>query len=131
MAFNTTIHTYIDFIADLPEYEEEKPFYLHPSASADVDLERLKTTNVVWLNQSVAVCSMRGDDNVGLERSGFCYIEHMSKYLPSPSVTLDSVSQYRKENEELLKSVFNAEFTYCYDFKVRFVDCRSTVCFLM
>ncbi|KAI0139027.1 hypothetical protein F4776DRAFT_617774 [Hypoxylon sp. NC0597] len=116
---STDIQTTIDFIADLPIYGEEKPFFLHPSASVDVDIDDIKTTNVEWDTQPVTVYSMRNKDNISLEKTGFCYVEHESKYIPNLGVDADIITEYRKESEELLRSLFNAEFVHCYDCKIR------------
>ncbi|KAI1410378.1 hypothetical protein F5Y13DRAFT_192240 [Hypoxylon sp. FL1857] len=113
------IQTTIDFIADLPIYKEEKPFFLHPSGSVDVDIDDINTTNVEWDTQSVTVHSMRNKDDVGLEKTGFCYIEHDSKYIPSAGMNTELVEKYRKEGEDLLQSLFNAELVHCYDHKIR------------
>ncbi|KAJ5272561.1 hypothetical protein N7478_007686 [Penicillium angulare] len=121
MASTTSnISPHINFIADLPKYKVEKPFTSHQSLTANPDLKEQKATdNVKLLSQSVNVSGMRGNENITLDRSGFCYIEHKSKYLPSSVISLDSTSLYRKETEELLASYFNAELTFCYDVKLR------------
>ncbi|OTA95610.1 hypothetical protein M434DRAFT_393664 [Hypoxylon sp. CO27-5] len=115
----TDIQTTIDFIADLPIYGEEKPFFLHPSASVDVDIDGIRTTNVEWDRQPVTVYSMRNKDNISLEKTGFCYVKHESKYIPSQGMNTDIITKYRKESEDLLRSLFNAEFVHCYDCKTR------------
>lgn len=122
-SITSNISPHINFIADLPKYKFEKPFSTHRSLTAPLNLEKRKATNnLTLLHQSVKVCSMRGNDNISLDRSGFCYIEHKSKHLPSSVISLDSTSLYRKETEELLASFFDAELTLCYDLQVRFVD---------
>lgn len=124
----SNISTPINFIADLPRYKVEKPFTLHTSKAATLDAEGRKATNVEWLPQSVEICSMRGNDNISLGRSGFCYIEHKSNHLPSSVISVELASLYRKETEELVASFFNSELTICYDFKVCFVAYRQTKC---
>lgn len=63
-------------------------------------------------------CSMRNDTDISLEKNGFCYVEHESKYVPSLGVDTELVEKYRAENEELLRSFFKADFVHCYDYKV-------------
>ncbi|KAM0438442.1 hypothetical protein ACHAPT_001191 [Fusarium lateritium] len=108
----------IDFIADLPRYREEKPYFLHPSASANLDVDQIKTTNVQWNTTDVTVQSIRGRPEASLERTGFCYVQHESRYFPGPDVSADTVANYSKECEDLLRSLFDAEFVHCYDYKV-------------
>ncbi|KAI1099415.1 hypothetical protein F4804DRAFT_83751 [Jackrogersella minutella] len=115
----TDIQTTIDFIANLQHYGEEKPFILHPSASADVNLDEIKTTNVEWDTKPVIVYSMRDKTELSLEKNGFCYVEHESKCAPSLGMDIDKMAEYRKECESLLLSLFKAEFVHCYDCKIR------------
>ncbi|KAI0836384.1 hypothetical protein F5Y06DRAFT_305359 [Hypoxylon sp. FL0890] len=118
-SIETDIQTTIDFIADLPIYGEEKPFFLHPSAAVDVEIDEIKTTNVEWDTQSVTVYSMRNKDELSLEKNGFCYVEHESRCIPRLGMSSDLVTEYRKESEGMLRSLFNAEFVHCYDYKIR------------
>ncbi|KAI0104457.1 hypothetical protein F4814DRAFT_430833 [Daldinia grandis] len=113
------MQTTIDFIADIPLYGEEKPFFLHPSATAKIGLDAINTTNVEWENKPVTVHSMRNDTNISLEKNGFCYIQHETQYVPSLGVDTGVVKKYRAENEELLRSFFKADFVHCYDYKMR------------
>ncbi|KAM5350376.1 hypothetical protein ACJ41O_006881 [Fusarium nematophilum] len=112
------IQTTIDFIADLPLYDEEKPYLLHPSASAKVDVDQIKTTNVEWNKTGVTVRSMRNKPDISLEKNGFCHVQHESKYLPGPGMGADAVANYRRETEDLMRSLFNAEFVHCYDYRL-------------
>ncbi|KAI1387824.1 uncharacterized protein F4822DRAFT_407709 [Hypoxylon trugodes] len=114
-----SIQTTIDFIADLPAHGEEKPFFLHPSASIDVELDEIRTTNVEWDTKPVTAYSMRDNADISLERSGFCYIEHDSEFISSLGMDTNLIRKYRKEGEDLLRSMFKAEFVHCYDCKIR------------
>jgi hypothetical protein len=119
MTFSTEeLQTRLEFLSDLPLYDREKPFFLHPSATVNVEAEKIVTTNVQWADEAVTVHSMRGKKGISLETNGFCYIEHQPSYLPRGRVSPDVAFKYRKECEGLLRSLFNAEFTHCYDFKV-------------
>jgi len=113
------IQTSVDFIADLPFYEEEKPFFVHPSASNEVDVEKIQITNVHWDKRGVTVHSMRERTDLSLEKNGFCYVKHESNYLPGMGMTSDTVTQYRRESESLLQSLFKADHVQSYDYKVR------------
>lgn len=112
------IQTTIDFLADLPKYDEEKPYYLHPSATADDRLDEVRITNVEWNTKCVTVHSMRDRADVGLEKNGFCYVKHESTCIPKPGMGVDAVANYSKEGEDFLRALFDAEFVRCYDFKV-------------
>jgi hypothetical protein len=123
MTFSTEeLKTRIEFLSDLPLYDREKPFFLHPSATVNVEAEKIVTTNVQWANEAVTVQSMRGKKGISLETNGFCYIEHQPCYLPRGRVSPEVALNYRKESEGLLRSLFHAEFTHCYDFKVSTVS---------
>ncbi|KAK6213365.1 hypothetical protein QIS74_09367 [Colletotrichum tabaci] len=113
------IHTKIDFLADLPLYYDEKPYYLHASDSAGDYLDQIKITNVRWDTQPVVVHSMRDNTDISLENNGFAYVRSESKYLPYAGMGLETVQDYRRESEDLLRSMFDAELVRCYDFKVR------------
>ncbi|KAK1830083.1 hypothetical protein QBC39DRAFT_354705 [Podospora conica] len=114
------IETVIDFLADLPAYEDEKPYYLHASDLAGERLDEVKITNVEWDKRPVTVHSMRDEAGIGLEESGFSYIQHESKHIPHAGImTPERAADYRAECEDLLRSVFKAEFAHCYDFKLR------------
>jgi len=113
------IQTNIDFIADLPLYAEEKAFFLHPSAAVDVDVDEIQTSNVQWDKQCVTVYSMRDRADLALEKNGFCYVKHESSYLPNAGMGTDAVQKYHRESEDLMSSLFNAEFVHCYDYKIR------------
>lgn len=65
------IETVIDFLADLPAYEDEKPYYLHASDSAGERLDEVKITNVECDKRPVTVHSMRDEAGIGLEESSF------------------------------------------------------------
>ncbi|KAK7990149.1 hypothetical protein PG989_010464 [Apiospora arundinis] len=113
------INTKIDFIASSPLYEEEKPYFLHPSASADVDTQQIKNTNVVWDPKPMVVQSMRDREDLSLEKNGFCYIEHKSAHIVDTEPAQGAIAGYRKESEDMMRSLLNAEFVCCYDFKLR------------
>jgi hypothetical protein len=110
----------IDFIADLPLYNDVKPFFLHPSALAtkELDLSKIQITNVEWDKQKVAVHSMRNEPDLSLERNGFCYVKHRSNHLPEDGTSRDMSVRYCKEGEEFLKAHFDADLVKNYDFKV-------------
>ncbi|KAI0888148.1 uncharacterized protein GGS22DRAFT_155174 [Annulohypoxylon maeteangense] len=116
---DVNIETSIDFIADLPVYGEEKPFFLHPSASNDVNLDEIKTSNVEWDTKPVTVYSMRDREDISLEKNGFCYTKHDSKCLPNLGMNTEGLADYRKESENFLQSFLNAELVHCYDCKLR------------
>ncbi|KAI8304279.1 hypothetical protein K4K61_006267 [Colletotrichum sp. SAR11_59] len=113
------IRTQADFLADLPIYEDEKPYYLHASDAAGDRLDQVKITNVQWDTRPVTVRSMRDNPDIGLNKSGFTFWKHKSNYLPHQGMSEEMVSKYRTEGEDLLRSAFNAELVRCYDFKMR------------
>ncbi|KAI3528608.1 hypothetical protein CSPX01_16116 [Colletotrichum filicis] len=116
------IQTRADFLADLPIYEDEKPYYLHASDSASDRLDQIKITNVEWDTRPVTVRSMRDNTNIGLDKTGFTYWKHESQYLPHRGMNEEKVEKYRTEGEELLRSVFDADFVRCYDFKSKLLS---------
>lgn len=112
------IYTKIDFIANSPLYEEEKPYFLHPSASVDLDKAEIKNTNVEWNTKPMVVHSMRDRGDISLEKNGFCYVEHETKHIFGTTAAQEAIAGYRAETEDMLRSMFDAEFVHCYDFKV-------------
>ncbi|KAI0115619.1 hypothetical protein GGR51DRAFT_503581 [Nemania sp. FL0031] len=113
------IQTKIDFIADLPLYAVEKPFFLHASAYVNLDLDKIQTSNVQWDPREVTVYSMRDKANLSLESNGFCYVKHESIYAQKLGLGADMVKNYRTETEEFLKGLYKAEFVHGYDYKMR------------
>ncbi|SMR55198.1 unnamed protein product [Zymoseptoria tritici ST99CH_3D1] len=110
------IHASIDFLAD--RYQEEKPYYLHPASGVDIDLEAVKLSNVIWDPKPVPLRSMR-DANVSLEKTGFCFIEHESKFLPEDGSSGEVATAYQRETEQMLQEYFEAELVTCYDYRRR------------
>ena len=112
------IQASIDFLANIPLYDDEKPFHYHAPAAIDIDEDKIQTTNIQWDSRLVTLRSMRDRNDLNLETNGFSYVQHKSKCLPYEGSGLDVVRQYKAEAEELLSSLFNAAFVYCYDYKV-------------
>ena len=106
-------------MADLPIYEEEKPYYLHASASAGEHLDDIKFTNIEWGARLLTAYSMRDNPDISLERNGFCYVEHKSDCIPTAEGGLSGVAKYRRYCEALLRGLFQAEFVHCCCYKAR------------
>ena len=109
------IEAAIDFIAD--KYHDEKPFTFHPASGAAIDLDNIQLSNITWDPKRVKLYSMR-DERLSLEKNGFCFVEHDSKYLPYDGAPHELATEYQRETEAMMKSHFNAEFVTCYDYRV-------------
>src|ERR1700712_869970 len=96
------IRTSIEFIADLPLYNEEKPFFVFPSVLTEYTADDADLSNVEWETHEITVHSICVREvDLGLSKSGFEVIEHTSQIIPVD--TLEAVSQYRAETGMLLK----------------------------
>jgi hypothetical protein len=99
----------LEFLADSPIYESEKPFMVLSSAELSQD----PVTNIQLEDRDVEITDMRGG-HFGLDEHGFQILQHKSEHLHITD--LAGVQAYKSECEELLATVFpHAEKIYTYD----------------
>jgi hypothetical protein len=65
------------------------------------------------------------DANVSLEKTGFCFIEHESKFLPEDGSSGEVATAYQRETEQMLQEYFGAELVTCYDYRVSAASTRT------
>jgi len=113
------INTYIDHIANLPLYDEEKPYFVYPSLNANYDPDDPQLSNVQFETHPVKVRSIRGREaQLGLGKSGFEVLDHESLCLPT-QLSSEAVSAYQAETEEILLEFLKADKVICFDLKRR------------
>jgi hypothetical protein len=108
----------IDHLADIPLYKTEKPYFVMPSATDQIE-EDFATSNLEFeRHDNIHFSDVRGcEDEFNLETSGFQIIPHVAKNLVLDSV--DQLEAYKTEIEVWLKELFGAEHIVCYETKVR------------
>ena len=111
------IQATLEFLADIPLYQIEKPFLalLSPSQLVDRNFPR---ENLQWEHHDkINIKDVRDDPfNYTIEKCGFQVLQHRSK-IESFNLAID-VNMYKMETEMLLKNELGAEHVYCYDLRV-------------
>ncbi|RMD44486.1 hypothetical protein DV735_g656, partial [Chaetothyriales sp. CBS 134920] len=112
------ISTSLEFLTKLPLYEEDKPYILIPSAGNEKgwkpDDPRLQ--NLSFSQSPVLVHDMRRLSSYSLSSTGFQSFEHEFKPF---KLEKECVLEYRRQTEDVLKQILNAEDVICYDFRHR------------
>ena len=111
------VRTSLDFLADSPLYQSEKPFVVLRDVEHQRTHSTAQLTNLKWDAQRVLVNDMRSEtQDLALETAGFKMIDHASSNLQFSDIP--SIIQYRRETERLLTEFLGANFVVCYDCKV-------------
>ena len=108
----------IEFLADLPLYQNEKPYLalLPPSADRDPDKERLDNLEFE-VHQGITITDIRKNKDFTIEKCGFEVLSHESQCLVFRDVA--DVDTYKRETEHLLCAKFGAVHVLCYDLRLR------------
>lgn len=111
--------TEIDFLADLPLYRTEKPYYVfwaaddtlpQPIPSTNLELER---------HSNVCLTDLRGrESDYTVESHGFEIFPHTTQ-IPMPITDGATMGDYKRETECMLSKRFNAIAAYCYETRVK------------
>jgi hypothetical protein len=117
----------LTFLADLPLYETEKPFYALLRPAEDFDPNDLDsnyepphpTNNLEYeTKHNIPISNLRGiESKFYLEKHGFEVLPHTSRFandLKTPS----SIDRYKKEVQEMLKQRFDADYVFCFEARV-------------
>lgn len=108
----------LEFLADLPLYEHEKPFLalITPHDGFNPDRERMD--NLEWENhRDIIIRDIRGQNEpLTVNACGFQVSQHSTRI--SKFDDPDALRAYRDETERLLSSVFPESQVVCYDLKV-------------
>ncbi|KAK2783761.1 hypothetical protein FQN52_009505 [Onygenales sp. PD_12] len=103
----------VDFLADLPIYETEKPYWLYPLAGSDDKI----MTNVVMEPKHVEINDAR-KLAPQLEKNGFEIHRHKTRC--SQFATVEDIERYKQETAELLRAVIpNVEHVVVYNATLR------------
>lgn len=107
--------TSIDFLANIPLYDTEKPYAVLVSVH---DHENTVTNNLVFeKHDGIKVTDIRGrEDEFTLEKAGFQVIPYKSSIVSLE--TNEELHEYQRETATYLKNFFKAEFVHTWDVKV-------------
>lgn len=106
------------YIADLPKWNEDKPYYI--SGPLPADQEHLRT-NLEYAAHTPTLYNLRGHEkHLKMERDGF----ELVYYPPEVRLSLDAnaedrTSEYLEATTSWLEKRFEAEKVLCYAFRVR------------
>lgn len=108
----------IEFLADLPIYNIEKPYLCLLPPDQKIDPDQVRLDNLEFEKHSnIHVEDMREHPELCLEDCGFEYIQHktaISKFICSADV-----DAYKRETERLLKDRFAAVKVLTYELRLR------------
>jgi len=113
------IQASLEFLADIPRYEIEKPYLalVPPRPGFDPDTERMD--NLEWeTHEDIAIKDIRGQfDTLTIDQCGFQVMQHCTKVAEFERV--EELRAYREETEALLRDTLQASYVLCYDLKLR------------
>ena len=111
-----SVHARLDFLADIPLYQHEKPYVVLLPAHEKSDPDQ-RLNNLEWEVHDVLATDIRGLwDAIDIDRCGFQAIRHKTASLGFDSDP--DLWAYRKETESLLKERYPSSYIVCYDLKV-------------
>lgn len=112
------ISTEITFLANIPLYDTEKPYFLF-WAAGDEKQKPIPSTNIQWQTQEdILVKDIRGKEkDFTLKSNDFEILYHLSG-VSFPITSVEDMERYKRETETLLKQNFNARAIYCYESRV-------------
>jgi len=116
-----SLETKLSFLANLPLYEEEKPYLvlLPPDAALDPSVP---LSNLAYETHDVCVQDIRPElDSHRIEDCGFQVLDHESTVVFPENIeaaSLADVENYKRETENMLKESLDAKHVVCYDFRV-------------
>jgi hypothetical protein len=113
-----TISATIDFLADLPRYETEKPYFYLPGKDEDIDPEDPRLNNLEFKSHhDIEVKDIREHPELELTKCGFAVVNHESSV--NSFNLLTDVETYKSETQELLKNYFSADRVLTYEVRLR------------
>jgi hypothetical protein len=113
--------TDVDFIADLPLYKKEKPYYVF-WAVGDTLPKSIPTTNLqLETHAGINISDIHGEqEQFTIEKQGFEILPHVSQ-LDLPIDSIEKMKQYKRETEWILGKRFNTIAAFCYEARVFFL----------
>jgi len=108
----------IEFLADLPLYQKEKPYLalLPPREDRDPDKQRLDNLEFE-VHRGITITDIRDTKGFTIEKCGFEVVSHESQHLAFRDVA--DVDAYKRETEHLLRTTLGAVHVLCYDLGLR------------
>ena len=108
----------IDFLANLPVYETEKPYLCLLSPDRKIDPDQVRLDNLEFETHSnINIEDMREHPELRIDDCGFEYIQHQSAI--SEFTDTSDVDAYKRETEGLLKEHFAAVKVLTYELRLR------------
>lgn len=108
----------IEFLADLPIYQTEKPYLCLLPPDQNIDPDHVRLDNLEFEKHSdVGVEDMREHPELRLDDCGFEYIQHKSTI--SEFTDPADVDAYKRETEGLLRDRFAAVKVLTYELRLR------------
>ena len=110
----------LEFLADLPLYESEKPYLALLSPREGFDPDKDRTDNLEWethqdlLIRDIRTCS----EELTIDEAGFQVSRHQSHHLAFD--TMEDLEAHKRETEQLLQEILGVQHVRCYDLKVIF-----------
>src|SRR2546421_6824053 len=107
----------IEFLADLPLYNREKPYLCLLSPDQKIDPDQVRLDNLEFEKHSnIHVENMREHPGLRLEDCGFEYVQH--KTTISEFTGAADVDAYKRETDALLKDRVGAARGRAYDLRL-------------
>lgn len=113
------IEARLDFLEDLPLYNDETPYFYLPGKGEDVDPDDERLTNLAFRTESrIVVQDMRNMKHLRFDNCGFEYVKHHVSNVHD-FVSATEVDLYISETALFLKQHFCAERVVTYDLHLR------------
>jgi hypothetical protein len=108
----------IEFLADLPTYNVEKPYLCLLPPDQEIDPDEVRLDNLEFEKHSnINVEDIREHPELRLEDCGFEYVQHKSAISEFSSPA--DVDAYKRETESLLRDRFAAVKVLTYELRLR------------
>jgi hypothetical protein len=108
----------IEFLADLPIYQTEKPYFCLLSPEQKIDFDKVPLDNLEFEKHAgINVEDIREHPELCLDDCGFEYFQHQSAVgqFTQPA----EVDAYKRETEDLLRERFAAAKVSTYELRLR------------
>lgn len=108
----------IEFLADLPLYETEKPYLCLLSPDQKIDPDQVRLDNLEFEKHSnIHVEDMREHPELRINDCGFEFVQH--KTAISEFTSPSDVDAHKRETEEMLRARFAAVKVLTYELRLR------------
>jgi hypothetical protein len=121
------VQSTLEFLANIPLYQQEKPYFVLPLAGSTIDPDKDPVTNIKLVPEELTIYDIRQQgQEFSIGTNGFQIIKHRTQALPVNNI--ESLKSYKTETEDMLKGLYpDAECVHTWDFRVRgskrFVRC--------